>query len=50
MVLKNSDRTKTTPTVVAFSPTGELLVGVPAKDQALTNATKAISGVKAYHW
>ena len=37
---------KTTPSVVAFTKTGERLVGEPAKRQAVTNAEKTISSIK----
>ena len=37
---------RTTPSVVAFTKTGERLVGEPAKRQAVTNAEKTISSIK----
>ena len=37
---------RTTPSVVAFTKTGERLVGEPAKRQAVTNADKTISSIK----
>ena len=37
---------RTTPSVVAFTKTGERVVGEPAKRQAVTNADKTISSIK----
>ncbi|KAI3870102.1 hypothetical protein MKW92_031136, partial [Papaver armeniacum] len=45
-VIENSEGARTTPSVVAFSNKGELLVGVPAKRQAVTNPTNTIFGTK----
>ncbi|MEA1938752.1 MAG: Hsp70 family protein, partial [Pseudomonadota bacterium] len=36
-VIENSEGTRTTPSMVAFTKTGERLVGQPAKRQAVTN-------------
>ena len=45
-VIANTEGARTTPTVVAFTKTGERLVGEPAKRQAVTNAEKTISSIK----
>ncbi|XP_042495266.1 heat shock 70 kDa protein, mitochondrial [Macadamia integrifolia] len=45
-VIENSEGSRTTPSVVAFNPKGELLVGTPAKRQAVTNPTNTIFGTK----
>ncbi|RZC77231.1 hypothetical protein C5167_001373 [Papaver somniferum] len=45
-VIENFQGERTTPTVVAFNNKGELLVGVPAKHQAVTNLTGTIFGTK----
>lgn len=45
-VISNTEGTRTTPSVVAFTKTGERLVGEPAKRQAVTNAEKTISSIK----
>jgi len=45
-VIANSEGVRTTPSVVAFTKTGERLVGEPAKRQAVTNAEKTISSIK----
>ena len=42
-VITNPEGNRTTPSVVAFTKTGERLVGEPAKRQAVTNAEKTIS-------
>ena len=39
---------RTTPSIVAFTKTGERLVGEPAKRQAVTNAEKTISSIKRH--
>ncbi len=46
VVIPNSEGQRTTPSVVAFSKTGERLVGDPAKRQAVTNAARTISSIK----
>ena len=46
VVITNSEGTRTTPSVVAFTKTGERVVGEPAKRQAVTNAEKTISSIK----
>ena len=45
-VIANTEGARTTPSVVAFSKTGERLIGEPAKRQAVTNAEKTISSIK----
>ena len=45
-VIANAEGARTTPSVVAFTKTGERLVGEPAKRQAVTNADKTISSIK----
>ena len=47
-VVTNTEGARTTPSVVAFSKTGERLVGEPAKRQAVTNADKTISSIKRH--
>jgi molecular chaperone DnaK len=46
VIIPNSEGGRTTPSVVAFSKTGELMVGEIAKRQALTNHERTISSVK----
>ena len=46
VVVANTEGARTTPSVVAFTKTGERLVGEPAKRQAVTNADKTISSIK----
>jgi molecular chaperone DnaK len=48
IVLENSEGARTTPSIVAFSKTGERLVGQAAKRQAVTNATNTIFSVKRF--
>ncbi|CAN1265611.1 Heat shock 70 kDa protein, mitochondrial [Linum perenne] len=45
-VIENSEGSRTTPSVVAFNQKGELLVGTPAKRQAVTNPTNTVFGTK----
>ena len=45
-VIANTEGARTTPSIVAFTKTGERLVGEPAKRQAVTNAEKTISSIK----
>jgi len=47
-VIANTEGARTTPSVVAFTKTGERLVGEPAKRQAVTNAEKTISSIKRH--
>nr|WP_317398663.1 molecular chaperone DnaK [uncultured Gemmiger sp.] len=46
VVIPNSEGQRTTPSVVAFTKTGERLVGDPAKRQAVTNAERTICSIK----
>ncbi len=48
MVLENSEGKRTTPSVVAFSKTGERLVGDAAKRQAVTNPRNTVYSVKRF--
>ncbi len=48
VVIANTEGSRTTPSVVAFTKTGERLVGEPAKRQAVTNADKTISSIKRH--
>ena len=45
-VIANAEGARTTPSVVAFTKSGERLIGEPAKRQAVTNADKTISSIK----
>ncbi|MBO4749386.1 MAG: molecular chaperone DnaK [Lachnospiraceae bacterium] len=45
-VIANAEGARTTPSIVAFTKTGERLVGEPAKRQAVTNAEKTIASIK----
>jgi molecular chaperone DnaK len=45
-VIPNREGTRTTPSVVAFQENGEILVGLPAKRQAIINAENTIYGIK----
>ena len=48
VVIANAEGARTTPSVVAFTKSGERLVGEPAKRQAVTNADKTISSIKRH--
>lgn len=48
VVIANTEGARTTPSVVAFTKTGERLVGEPAKRQAVTNSEKTISSIKRH--
>ena len=48
VVIANTEGLRTTPSIVAFTKTGERLVGDPAKRQAVTNADKTISSIKRH--
>ncbi|MBS4068377.1 MAG: molecular chaperone DnaK [Sulfurimonas sp.] len=45
-IIPNKEGKNTTPSVVAFTDKGEVLVGDPAKRQAITNPNKTISSIK----
>src|SRR5450755_2947772 len=45
-VIENSEGARTTPSIVAYMEDGEVLVGAPAKRQAVTNPTNTLYGVK----
>jgi molecular chaperone DnaK len=47
-VIPNAEGSRTTPSVVAFSKTGEVLVGEVAKRQAITNPDRTIRSVKRH--
>ncbi|MBR7189764.1 MAG: Hsp70 family protein, partial [Oscillospiraceae bacterium] len=46
VVIPNAEGARTTPSVVAFSKTGERMVGQVAKRQAITNPDRTISSIK----
>ena len=46
MLFRSQDGARNTPSIVAFTKTGERLVGEPAKRQAVTNAEKTIMSIK----
>ena len=46
VVIANPEGARTTPSVVAFSKTGERMVGQVAKRQAVTNTDRTISSIK----
>ncbi len=48
VVITNAEGARTTPSVVAFTKSGERVVGEPAKRQAVTNADKTISSIKRH--
>jgi molecular chaperone DnaK len=48
VVITNTEGARTTPSIVAFTKTGERLVGEPAKRQAVTNADRTISSIKRH--
>lgn len=48
VVIPNSEGGRTTPSVVAFTKTGERLVGTPAKRQAITNPKNTIFSIKRF--
>ena len=48
VVIPNAEGMRTTPSVVAFTKTGERLVGEPAKRQAVTNAERTISSINRH--
>ncbi len=48
VVITNTEGSRTTPSIVAFTKSGERLVGEPAKRQAVTNADRTISSIKRH--
>ena len=48
VVIANTEGSRTTPSVVAFTKNGERLVGEPAKRQAVTNADRTVSSIKRH--
>ena len=48
IVISNAEGARTTPSIVAFTKTGERLAGDPAKRQAVTNADSTISSIKRH--
>src|SRR5215469_4971544 len=46
VVVANSEGSRTTPSIVAFARNGEVLVGQPAKNQAVTNVDRTVRSVK----
>ena len=48
VVIANTEGVRTTPSVVAFTKTGERLVGEPAKRQAVTNSERTIASIKRH--
>jgi molecular chaperone DnaK (HSP70) len=45
-VIENAEGTRTTPSVVGFAKDGEMLVGLPAKRQAITNPANTVYATK----
>src|SRR5699024_5433246 len=45
-IIENAEGTRTTPSIVAYLDDGEILVGAPAKRQAVTNPDNTIDAVK----
>jgi molecular chaperone DnaK len=45
-VIENAEGDRTTPSIIAFSTDGDVLVGQPAKRQAVTNPTNTLYAVK----
>ena len=48
VVIPNSEGARTTPSIVAFSKTGEVLVGEVAKRQAITNPDRTFRSIKSH--
>ena len=48
VVLENSEGARTTPSIVAFTKSGERLVGQAAKRQAVTNAQNTVFSIKRF--
>ncbi len=49
-ILENAEGARTTPSIVAVSKTGERLVGLLAKRQAVTNPKNTVFGIKSCNW
>src|ERR687888_2659754 len=47
-VVENAEGARTTPSVVAFTESGERLVGAPAKRQAVTNPANTVFSIKRF--
>src|SRR3989344_2691919 len=47
-IIENAEGTRTTPSIVAISKTGERIVGLLAKRQAVTNPKSAVFGIKRF--
>lgn len=47
-VIPNAEGQYTTPSVVSFSKTGEILVGLPAKRQAIVNSKRTVNAIKRF--
>ena len=45
-VIENAEGTRTTPSIIAFMEDGEILVGAPAKRQAVTNPRNTLYAIK----
>ena len=48
VIIANAEGARTTPSVVAFTKSGERLIGEPAKRQAVTTPDKTISSIKRH--
>jgi molecular chaperone DnaK len=48
VVIPNSEGGRTTPSIVAFTKSGERLVGQPAKRQAITNPKNTVFSIKRF--
>src|ERR1700739_5184860 len=48
VVIENSEGARTTPSIVAFTKSGERLVGQAAKRQAVTNAQNTVFSIKRF--
>ena len=46
VIIPNAEGGRTTPSIIAFSKTGERLIGEPAKHQIVTNHERTISSIK----
>jgi len=49
-VIENAEGARTTPSIIAYQDDGEILVGAPAKRQAVTNPKKYIICCKTLNW